>query len=92
MSDAPQESDMPPCGTRLHQINEDDLATLERLLPLLQSDLFREMARRQGNGANAIRVKLRQSKDILSNVRWGYGPPLEVYVVPADEPPQAQAP
>jgi hypothetical protein len=31
-----------------------------------------------------VRVKLRRCQSIMSNVRWNYGPPFDVTVVPAD--------
>jgi hypothetical protein len=73
--------------SKLFQITEDDLAELERLTPELQEALAREMARPEG--ANRIRVQLRRIKEILSNVRWYYGPPSEVKIIevpPTEEP------
>lgn len=60
------------------QINEEDLATLEHILPQFCDDLYVTMNNRQ-------RSQFRQVQDILKNVRWNYGPPLEVEVIPADE-------
>lgn len=65
---------MIPNGTSLFQINSDDLCDLERILPELQSALFQHLTPR-------LRTQIRRVKDILSNVRWNYGPPEEVEVV-----------
>jgi len=51
---------------KLFQINEDDLAELERSVP----ELCRILC------------------DVIVNVRWDYGPPSEVFTIPADEPPK----
>ncbi len=71
---------------KLHQIAEDDLAELERIMPQLQYDLNEAMTT---PAAPRIRKQLRQVKDILSNVRWGYGPFTEVEIIPADQDPQS---
>jgi len=57
-----------------YQITADDLASLEEFLP--------ELCFASGELLNntAIRVKYRRVKEILSNVRWGYGPPAEVHI------------
>ena len=64
--------------SRMHQIYEDDLAELERALPQLAELLLPVMD-------NRARVKLRRCQSILSNVRWSYGPPSKVEVVPDGE-------
>lgn len=61
---------------RRFQISEDDLAELEHTLPQLQDALFPELA--NPLIAPRLRRQLNRVKDILSNIRWGYGPPLEV--------------
>jgi hypothetical protein len=66
---------------KLFQINEEDLATLEHTLPQLQDALFPELA--NPLVAPRLRVQLRRVKDILSNVRWNYGPPMNVEIIPA---------
>lgn len=58
------------------QITEDDLAELEHTLPQLQDDLFDKLT--QPECAPRLRRQLNRVKEILSNVRWNYGPPLEV--------------
>jgi hypothetical protein len=67
---------------RLFQITEDDLAELERTLP----DLFSSGPVMQALDNNRSRTQLRRVKDILSNVRWNYGPWSDVTIVPADGP------
>lgn len=71
---------------KLFQIHEDDLSELEHLCPQLQEALMRELANAQA--APRLRVQLRCVKEILSNVRWNYGPPEQVEIIPCDEPPQ----
>lgn len=63
---------------KLFQINEDDLAAMERTLPELASALYPTMD-------NRLRVQLRRMQNILGNVRWNYGPPSDVTVIPAGE-------
>lgn len=58
---------MPNKGVRMMQVNEEDLATLERFVPML----CERLAERTDN---ADRVMIRQIKAILSNVRWNYQP------------------
>jgi NADPH-dependent glutamate synthase beta subunit-like oxidoreductase len=65
----------PVRGTRLFQINEDDLATLERVCPALVERLYPQMD-------NDLRVKIRQLQQVITNVRWNYGPPQHVEVIP----------
>lgn len=58
--------------TQLFQITEDDLVVLEQELPKLL------------DASNMVcnnpihRKRWEMVKSILSNVRWGYGPPLSV--------------
>lgn len=61
-------------ATVLHQINEEDLATLEKTLPQLGIALMPILN-------NRLRTQLRQVQRILSDVRWNYGPASEVEVV-----------
>jgi hypothetical protein len=80
MSDTPHDdAHVPTRGSRLHQIHEDDLATLERLLPEVTGLLWPTMTPR-------LKVQLRTIQTILSNVRWNYGPPIECHTFPADGP------
>lgn len=65
---------------KLLQIHDDDLSDLERTLPEIADRLI-------GSMDNALRIKIRRVQKILSNVRWGYGPPSHVEKIPAgDEP------
>lgn len=76
----------PVAATRLFQINEEDLETLERVCPDLCQALFPKLAK-DAPGAKKLRIQLGKVKEILSHVRWGYGPPEDVVVIPAgDEP------
>jgi hypothetical protein len=68
---------------KLFQINADDLAQLERDLPLLAQSLMLTMN-------NSDRAAIRRIKAILSNVRWNYGPPTNVEIVGEDAPPTAE--
>jgi hypothetical protein len=71
---------------KLFPITEDDLRDLEHVLPLLADDLSVFMVKGHA-AAPRVRKQLRQVKEILSNVRWGYGPPLDVEIIPAGEGP-----
>lgn len=66
--------------SRLFQVYEDDLRTLETALPRLQ-DALRERA-----CDPAVQVALQEVKDILSNIRWNYGPPQEMQRVDVEKP------
>ena len=57
---------------KMFQINEGDLATLESLLPSIA------WAQSQAMNDVALRMKFRQVKEIISNVRWNYGPVSDV--------------
>lgn len=72
---------VPPRGTRLFQINEEDLATLERDLPRF---VERMMISGMDNGT---RVMIRRVQEIVCNVRWNYGPPSHVQTLPAGDGP-----
>lgn len=62
---------------KMFQINENDLGELEHTLPQLSEALMPIMN-------NRLRVQLRRIQTTLSNVRWNYGPPTDVEVIPAD--------
>ena len=66
-----------PQSVKLFQINEEDLSELERTLPQLASAMTPIMT-------NRIRVQLRRCQAILSSVRWEYGPPSQVTIIPCD--------
>lgn len=58
--------------SKLFQIYEADLQTLETALPRLQDALGEAMNRPD------VQVAVQEVKEILSNVRWNYGPYSEV--------------
>lgn len=58
--------------SRLFQIYEEDLQTLETALPRLQDALGVAM------NLPEVQVMVGEVKEILSNVRWNYGPYQEV--------------
>ncbi len=64
--------------SRLFQIKEDDLGALEAVLPQLADALMPVLT-------NKLRVQIRRVRGILSDVRWDYGPPSEVQIIPVDE-------
>lgn len=63
---------------KLYQINADDLEYLESAMPVI--------CFRCGELLNDtdVRMKFRRIKEIVSNIRWDYGPPSEVQIVPLD--------
>ena len=63
--------------SRLFQIHEDDLSALEKTLPQLADALMPVLN-------NKLRVQVRRVQKILSDVRWDYGPPSEIEVIPVD--------
>ena len=62
---------------RNFQIDEEDLGELERVMPQLAEALTPTLD-------NRMRAQLRRCQTILSNVRWSYGPPEDVQIIPAD--------
>jgi hypothetical protein len=58
--------------TALHQITEDDLAALEQHLPQIMSATMLDC------NDPLVRKQWERVKEIVSNVRWNYGPPSEV--------------
>lgn len=66
--------------SRMFQIYEDDLAALEHTMPQIADALMPYLD-------NRLRVQLRRVQEILSKVRWNYGPPGEVQIIPAEEQP-----
>lgn len=63
---------------QVFEIHEEDLATLESMLPQIADRLT-------PNLDNRLRVQVRRVQQILSNVRWNYGPPSDVEIIPADD-------
>lgn len=65
--------------SKLFAIYEDDLAELERALPDMADRL-------KGKMDNRLRTQIRRLQAIMTNVRWGYGPPSHVEKVePSDD-------
>jgi len=63
--------------TQIHQIYEDDLAVLESEMPQLMS------ATMTACNDPLIRKRWETVRDILTKVRWNYGPPISVKEVDA---------
>lgn len=64
---------------RLFQIYEEDLAELERTLPQLAGALMPMLT-------NRLRIQIRRSQAILSDVRWNYGPPSDIErIIPGND-------
>lgn len=68
-------ADTPSCSVRLFQITEDDLAELERILPQITDVISDRLSGR-------LRTQIRRVQTIMSNVRWNYGPPTDVTIIP----------
>ena len=66
--------------SKLFQIHEDDLAELGAIVP--------SSARRYASLNGRLRAQLRRCQSILSNIRWNYGPPTDIEVIPVDEQPE----
>ena len=64
--------------SKLFQIKEDDLGALEATLPQLTDALIPVLN-------NKLRVQLRRVQQVLSDVRWNYGPPSEVQIISPDD-------
>lgn len=64
--------------SRLFKIHEEDLVELEKAIPQLSESFMMHLT-------PATRTTLRRCKNILSDIRWHYGPPSEVGRVPASE-------
>ncbi|NQV85933.1 MAG: hypothetical protein HQ492_02530 [Woeseiaceae bacterium] len=72
--------EIPPLSIKLYQISEDDLSELERVLPeLLEHAVY------VPDAPVRARKQFTRVKEIISNVRWNYGPPREVENIPCDE-------
>lgn len=65
--------------SKLFQIYKEDLAELEHILPQLAQRLMPQTD-------NCLRMQIRKVQAIITNVRWNYGPPTDVEVIPSDEP------
>lgn len=68
-----------PCvSSKCFQIHEEDLVTLEAMLPELmwfRPDLLEPRQK----------IKWRRVIEIINNVRWNYGPPLQCFRVGAED-------
>jgi len=62
----------------MFQMYEEDLAELERVIPEFSDSMMGKLSPR-------MRTQLRRCKEILSNVRWNYGPHSEVEIIPASD-------
>ena len=58
-------------GDKMFQIHEADLVCLEHTLPQFADALMPQLTPR-------LRVQLRTVQEVLSKVRWNYGPPTDV--------------
>lgn len=61
------------------RISEPDLQKLESALPRLCDHMG------EANNRPEVQMLFRELKEIVSNVRWEYGPPLEVEIVRGGE-------
>lgn len=59
--------------SKLFQIREDDLLTLETAVPAL-------VARHEHDLSTKDKVAVRQIQDVLQKVRWNYGPHKEHFI------------
>ena len=59
-------------NAKLFQITEDDLATLERELPEILSDSMERC------NNSLTRKRWESVRDIVTRIRWNYGPPVRV--------------
>ncbi len=64
-------------STKLYQITEDDLAVLESELPRIMD------ATTIACNDPLTRKRWQMVKEIVSNIRWDYGPPQQVEHIPA---------
>ncbi len=72
------EHNPPPVSCKMFQITEPDLAELESLLPQVMWD-------RPDLQNTRVKIKWRRIIEIIKDVRWNYGPPLQCYRLEADE-------
>jgi hypothetical protein len=68
---------------KLLRIEESDFDELEQIVPQLAEALMPVLN-------NRLRVQLRRCKTILSNVRWEYGPAVQVGIIPAGDGPPGE--
>jgi hypothetical protein len=65
--------------SKYYQITEEDLAVLESELPRILD------ATAMSCNDPLMRKRWEAVKSIISNVRWDYGPPLEVHLVDGEQ-------
>jgi len=75
-------SDISRPATRTFRIYERDLAILEKAIPVLH-DVASDSPR---YFKAEVQVAIEETKRILSDIRWDYGPYLEVICTPAKPP------
>jgi hypothetical protein len=63
--------------TKLFHIYETDLQKLEAALPRIMDAAGMALNRPD------VQVLFDEVKEIISNVRWDYGPPTEIHQIPA---------
>lgn len=82
--------EVPAKGTHMLRIYPDDLAELERILPGIFDIVMVDTAkgRCMESRGPELRTKWRKVQTILSNVRWDYGPPSEVEIIPVGDEPE----
>lgn len=73
--------EQPSGGSRLFRVHEDDLVELERILPQVLWELTL-----RPDALPVQRTWFRRVQTIMTNIRWNYGPPTEVEVVPGSDP------
>lgn len=73
--------DVHPVSQKRFHVTEDDLCDLERMLPQLC-----EFATLRPDARPMFRVMTRRLQQIMTNIRWDYGPSGEVHVIPVDGP------
>lgn len=57
--------------SKLFQIREEDLCTLEHDVPELLDAMYSHLD-------NRLRTQVRRIQQVIVNVRWNYGPPTHV--------------
>ncbi len=68
--------------SKMYQINQNDLADLERIVPAEFENCIPEV-----RNTPRFRTACRRVKDILSDIRWNYHPHIEIIPVDEDENP-----
>ena len=73
--------------SRIFQIHEEDLTELEHVLPGIFDLVLTETAngRCMEDRGPELRTKWRKVQQIITNVRWNYGPPEQIEIIPRGE-------